>query len=271
MQDDDTYEVHAIKYAHHPRTVRENFIGGDLHDTSPMPLDYFVWLIRGRARSFLLDTGYGPEVAARRNRPILRSPADGLAMLGVDAASIQDVIVSHMHYDHAGNHAMFPAARYHIQDREMAFCTGRCMCHPQLRSTFEATDVTAMVTRVFEGRACFHDGSADLVPGVSVHHVGGHSLGLQVMRVRTRRGFVVLASDATHFYAHMEQGRVFPITADVPGVLEGYATLRRLATSEDHIIPGHDPLVMARYPASAPGLEGIAARLDADPLPRGAT
>jgi len=266
MQDDDTYEVHAIKYAHHSRTVRENFIGGDLHDTSPMPLDYFVWLIRGRTRSFLLDTGYGPEVALRRNRPILRSPAEGLAMLGVDAASIKDVIVSHMHYDHAGNHAMFPGARYHIQDREMAFCTGRCMCHDTMRAPFEAADVTAMVQRVFEGRACFHDGAAEIAPGVSLHHIGGHSLGLQVVRVRTRRGFVVLASDATHFYAHVEQKRVFPIVADVPAVLAGYETLNRLASSPAHIIPGHDPLVLARYPASAPGLEGIAARLDAEPL-----
>lgn len=266
-QDDGIYEVHAIKYAHHARTAAENFLGGDPHDTAPMPLDYFVWLIRGRQRSFLLDTGFGPDVARRRDRPILRSPAEGLAMLGVDAAAIGDVIVSHMHYDHAGNHAMFAGARYHIQDREMAFCTGRCMCHEQIRRTFEAADVTAMVTRVFEGRACFHDGEAELAPGVSVHHVGGHSLGLQVVRVRTRRGFVVLASDATHFYAHVEQQRVFPIVADVPGVLEGYATLRRLASSADHIIPGHDPLVLARYPASGPGLEGIAARLDADPLP----
>ena len=104
------------------------------------------------------------------------------------------------------------------------------------------------------------------VLGTERAHVGGHSLGLQVVRVRTRRGFVVLASDATHFYAHIEQKRVFPIVADVPAVLAGYETLNRLASSPAHVIPGHDPLVLARYPASAPGLEGIAARLDAEPL-----
>jgi glyoxylase-like metal-dependent hydrolase (beta-lactamase superfamily II) len=267
MTQDDIYEVHAIKYAHNPRSAGENFLGGDPHDTAPMPLDYFVWLIRGEGRTFVLDTGFDAEVARRRGRQLTRSPAEGLAMLGVKAASVQDVILSHMHYDHAGNHTMFPAARYHIQDREMAFCTGRCMCHDVMRKPFEAADVTAMVGRVFEGRASFHDGSAEIAPGISLHHVGGHSLGLQVMRVRTRRGFVVLASDATHFYAHVEQQRVFPIVADVPAVLEGYATLRRLASSPAHIIPGHDPLVLARYPASAPGLEGIAARLDVDPLP----
>jgi glyoxylase-like metal-dependent hydrolase (beta-lactamase superfamily II) len=263
---DDTYEIHAIKYAFHARKAGENFLGGDPHDDAPMPLDYFVWAIIGRTRSFVLDTGFSAEVARRRGRQLLRSPAEGLAMVGMDAGRVSDVILSHMHYDHAGNHAMFPAARYHIQDREMAYCTGRCMCHGVLRQPFEATDVTAMVGRVFEGRARFHDGSAEIAPGISLHHVGGHSLGLQVVRVRTRRGWVVLASDATHFYAHIEQRRVFPIVADVAQVLEGYDTLHRLASSPDHIIPGHDPLVLRRYPASAPALEGIAARLDADPV-----
>ena len=266
QRDDGIYDVHAIKYAHSPRTAGANFLGGDPHDMSPMPLDYFVWLIRGRTRSFVLDTGFDRDVAAKRGRQVIRNPAEGLGMLGVDAAGVRDVVLSHMHYDHAGNHAMFPAARYHIQDREMAFCTGRCMCHDTMRAPFEASDVTAMVQRVFEGRASFHDGAAEIAPGVSLHHVGGHSLGLQVVRVRTRRGFLVLASDATHFYAHIEQKRVFPIVADVPAVLAGYETLNRLATSPAHIIPGHDPLVLARYPASAPGLEGIAARLDAEPL-----
>ena len=73
---------------------------------------------------------------------------------------------------------------------------------------------------------------------------------------------VVLASDATHLYSHVNVGRVFPITYSVAVTLEGYATLKRLADSADHIIPGHDPLVLERYPAAGPGLQGIVARLD---------
>jgi hypothetical protein len=86
------------------------------------------------------------------------------------------------------------------------------------------------------------------------------------VRVRTRRGWVVLASDASHFYAHMEQDRLFPIVYNVGDMLEGFRTLRQLATSPSHIIPGHDPLVMERYPAAAPGLEDWVVRLDADPV-----
>jgi glyoxylase-like metal-dependent hydrolase (beta-lactamase superfamily II) len=147
----------------------------------------------------------------------------------------------------------------------MEYCTGRCMCHEYLRKPFEVDDVIAMVRRTFEGRALFHRGSSELAPGVTLHHVGGHSSGLQIVRVRTMRGFVVLASDASHFYANFEQGRPFPVVASVVDMLEGYRKLYDLASSPLHIIPGHDPLVLDRYPAAAPGLEGIVVRLDAAP------
>ena len=75
---------------------------------------------------------------------------------------------------------------------------------------------------------------------------------------------MVLASDASHFYANMEQVRPFPIVWSVADMVEGYAKLRSLAESPAHIIPGHDPLVMQRYPA-VPGLDGIAVRLDVEP------
>ncbi len=104
----------------------------------------------------------------------------------------------------------------------MNYATGRCMCHNGLRLPFESDDVTAMVRRVFQGRVKFHDGSDELAPGLSVHLIGGHSKGLQAVRVKTRRGWVVLASDVAHFYAHLEQRRVFPITHNLEAVLEGY-------------------------------------------------
>jgi glyoxylase-like metal-dependent hydrolase (beta-lactamase superfamily II) len=111
----------------------------------------------------------------------------------------------------------------------------------------------------------FHDGISDITSGVTVHHIGGHSKGLQSVQVKTRRGYVVLAADATHLYTHIDSGRVFPITYNVEEVVEGYETLKRLATSPRHVVPGHDPLVLQRYPAAKPGLEGWVARLDADP------
>jgi glyoxylase-like metal-dependent hydrolase (beta-lactamase superfamily II) len=255
------YEVYAIKYAHHARRAAENFIGGDPHD-APMPLDYFVWLIRGAGREIVVDTGFSAATAARRQRNHLRCPTEGLRLLGCDAKAVKDVVITHLHYDHVGNFDLFPAATYHLQDLEMNYATGRHMSQPVFSGAFDVEDVVGMVRSNYAGRVKFHDGDATLAEGVSVHLIGGHTMGLQVVRVATRRGWVVLASDASHFYANMEQVRPFPIVYNVAHMVEGYARLRALADSLGHIIPGHDPMVLERYAPPNSALQGIVARLD---------
>src|SRR5690606_6573392 len=131
---------------------------------------------------------------------------------------------------------------------------------------FEADDVARMVKRVFAGRVQFHDGAAELAPGISLHRLGGHTKGLQCVRVATRRGYVVLASDASHFYAHMETGRAFPVLYNLAELLAGYDSWYRLASSTAHVIPGHDPLVLERYPAASDAMRGWVARVDLDPV-----
>jgi glyoxylase-like metal-dependent hydrolase (beta-lactamase superfamily II) len=169
-----------------------------------------------------------------------------------------------LHYDHAGNIPLFERARFHIQDAEMEFVTGRAMCHGALRHSFEAEHVSQMVHRIFDERVQFHDGMSELAPGVTLHKVGGHTKGLQVTRVKTRRGYVVLASDAAHLYANMDRKHPFPIVVDVDDYLEAFTTIRNLASSEAHVVPGHDPLVLERYPLARAGLSGVV-RLDAEP------
>ena len=261
---ESNWEVHAIKYARLSRRSPDNFIGGDAHDTE-MPLFYYVWTLSNGERTILVDTGFNEAMAKKRGRQIIKPVAEGVRALGIDPDKVEDVIVTHMHYDHAGNLPLFPRARYHLQDREMEFATGRCMCHDMMRHGYEADDVTHLVRCVFDQRVEFHDGSSELAPGVELHHIGGHTKGLQSVRVRTRRGWVVLASDASHFYAHMEQDRAFPIVYNVGDMLEGFKTLRRLATSPQHIVPGHDPLVMDRYPAANEKTKDWIVRLDVDP------
>jgi len=263
----DTYEVFAVRYGTMPQRIRgENLIGADDH-AAPMPIDYYVWAIVNAARTVVVDTGFDPAEGERRGRTLLRLPREGLALLGIDAARVQDVVVTHLHYDHAGTLDDFPAARFHVNDRELAFATGRHMLHRAFRRSFAVEHVCTLVQRVFEGRVAFHAGSEEIAPGISVHHIGGHTPGMQSVRVRTRRGWVVLASDACHFYENMERGLPFTTVYDVGAMLQGWATLRRLADSPAHIVPGHDPLVMARYPAPQPALEGAVVRLDAEPAP----
>ena len=191
--------------------------------------------------------------------------AEGLQAAGVRPDEVTDVVITHLHYDHAGNYDLFPGARYHLQECEMHFATGRCMCDAGLRVAFEADDVAAMVHKVFADRVSFHDGDGTIAPGITVHRIGGHSKGLQSVRVTTERGPVVLASDASHLYSHLAERRVFPIVYDAQAVVAGYDKLKALAASEQHIVPGHDPDVLKRYPALRTDLEGWVARLDVMP------
>ncbi len=91
------YEVYAIHYAHNPNARRSNnFIGGDPHD-GPMPLDYFVWAIKGSAGTFVFDTGFDAQIGEKRNRQFIRSQSVGLHAIGVEPDEVSDVILSHMH------------------------------------------------------------------------------------------------------------------------------------------------------------------------------
>jgi glyoxylase-like metal-dependent hydrolase (beta-lactamase superfamily II) len=259
----ETYEILAIKYGEFSARRRaDSFIMADDHD-APHPIAYFVWLVRNANRSILVDCGFEEKEAAKRGRRISHPPAGALEMLGVPASRIDQLVVSHLHYDHAGTLADFPGARIHIQAAEMAYATGPCMCHAHLRHPFTGDHVCEMVRSVYSGRVVFHDGDGEVAPGITVHKIGGHSRGLQCVRVMTASGPVVLASDSSHFYENFEMGKVFPITVDIENVLKGYDRLRALAASPRHIVPGHDPLVLQRYPALNSQTKGIAHRLDA--------
>lgn len=258
------YEVFALKYATRGGARPDHFIGGDPHDR-PMPMDYFLWVVRDQERLFLVDTGFNADMAAKRNRTLLRRPSEALSLLGITTDSVRDIVITHLHNDHAGTFEEYPNARFHLQDDEMAFATGRYMCCDRFSRPYEVDHVVGFVRLVYQDRVEFHRGDAEIGPGISVHRIGGHTAGLQCVRVHTARGWVVLASDASHYYEHFEQERCFPLVYHVGEMLEGFRRLRELADSPAHVVPGHDPLVMERYSAAEPQLEGIAVRLDWPP------
>ena len=259
------WEVYALRYAVHARAASENFLRPpDPHD-APMPMDYFVWVLRAGDETIVVDSGFTPESWARRGRTLVRPVETALRQLGVAPDAVTDVVVTHLHYDHAGNLDLFPQARFHLQDAEMSFATGRHMCAACIRQPFDVEDVVRMVRAVYAERVVFHEGDAVIAEGVSLHKVGGHSAGLQMVRVETGRGPVVLASDAAHFRANIERQNPFPIYFDLGALAEGWRLARRLAGADDRVIPGHDPLVRTSYPA-VDGSNGETVALHMAPL-----
>ena len=263
---DNIYEVFALRYATFGgRQHRESVLRADPHLDGPMPIDFFIWVARNALRTVVIDTGFDTAEGKRRGREVTREPRDCLAMMDIDPASVRDVVITHLHFDHAGTIDHFPNATFHLQEAEMAYATGRYMCHSQITGAYSPEIVCDMVRAVFRGRVMFHDGDAEVAPNITVHRVGGHTAGLQVVRVLTRRGWLVLASDASHFYENIETANPFPIIHNLGDMYEGYRKLRALSGGSNLIVPGHDPLVMKRYPALNPGLENAIVRLDVEP------
>ncbi len=254
------FEVYAIRYATRGARSGEHFYGHDPHD-APMPMDYFVWAAVSEEHTVVIDAGFNAAVAARRGREHLWCPTEGLRKLGIDSDEVPLVILTHLHYDHVGNLEKFPAATFVVQEEEMSFWTGRYAGRPHFREIVEPEDVLHLVRENFAGRLRFVSGREEVVPGIEVHRTGGHSPGLQIVRVNTVRGNVVLASDATHFYANIEEDRPFNIVADLARMYGAFDLVRSLADSPAHVVPGHDPLVMERYPAARDSLEGVAVRV----------
>ena len=265
MTSPDCYALYAVRYAHNPhRRQSHNFIFNDPHD-GPMPMDYFIWVAVGDKRTVVVDMGFTEETAEKRNHDFFRCPSDGLRLVGVDPGTVDDVIITHMHWDHVGNFDKFPNAQFHIQDAEQRYITSRDTHWKGFKGGVMVDDVCTLIRNVYRERVTFHDGSGTLAPGISVHHVGGHTKGHQIARIFTKRGWVVVASDAAHYYANMENRSPFPAVYNVGDNILSFDKAVELAESPDHVVPGHDPLVMGRYPAVSNDLDGIAVHLDVAP------
>lgn len=258
------WEVFAIKYADRAgtRSRGDSFIFDEAPDELHS-IDYFMWLLRSGNRVILVDSGYDAGEGLKRERPIRIDPGEALKPFGLAPEDIDELIVTHLHYDHAGGLHLFPNAKLHMQASEMAYATGPCMCHDTLKMPFTANHVCEAIKRLYSGKVTFHEGDGQIADGVTVHCIGGHSRGLQCARVRTSAGWLVLASDATHFYENIWSRKPFPIVVDIEDMLRGFETLEQLSSAPGLVIPGHDPLVFDYFPSE---LEPTILRLDRGPI-----
>ena len=250
-----TWEAYAMRYATVQRKRQENFISYDPHDEATH-MDYFVWFLKSDKETILVDTGFNAEAARTRHRTFLRCPIESLKTAGINLEDIHDTVITHAHYDHAGNTRLLPKTQFHLQEREMNYATGKQMRHAFCRHAYDAADVCDLVYANFENRVAFQDGDFELRSGITVHWVGGHTQGLQIVRVHTQRGWIVLASDATHYLENIRKRSPFPIVVNTVDMLNGYDLIDKLADSPSHVIAGHDPLTRELYqPIDSKGLE----------------
>lgn len=256
-----TWEVLAVRYATDPsRRAASNFLGGVDRD-APMPIAYHAFILRGPPGVVVVDTGADAARCERMGKQPGRGIAEAFDALDVLPADVRHVVQTHLHWDHAGGTALLPNACFHLQAREIAYCTGPAMRHAALRAGYDALDIAAVVALLHAGRVRLHDGAVQLYPGLRLSHVGGHTDGLQVLDVDTRRGRICLAGDAVAFRDNLDQRKPFPALFHVGDALDAFDTVLVLADTPALVIPGHDPWVVDAHPPAGPGLNGWIARL----------
>src|SRR5216117_779391 len=190
------YEVYALKYGERDTTACQFFYREASHES--ITLHYYVWLILGGPHPILVDTGFLDDDARERGIRGYVSPAAMVERAGVKPADVPVALITHLHYDHWAGHSLFPGAEYWIQQDEVAFWTGPYGHAPAFRQSANVGALARLVTLTYANRVRIIDGDRQVLPGIGVHRVGGHTAGLQIVTAQARRGTVALTSHASH-------------------------------------------------------------------------
>lgn len=243
------YEVFAVRYASIPDFPVNALIAG-ADPARKFSIAMTVWLVRGNGRNILVDSGfYRPQFFKNWKVEEFLKPSDAVAQLGVKPEEITDVIITHMHWDHADGMDLFPKARIWLQKDEYSYYTGEAWQQPRTHGGIEPDDVLAAVKLNLAGWLSLVNGDAqEILPGITCYTGGKHTFQSQYVGVNTRAGTVVLASDNMYLYENLEKHAPIAQTLDPASNLRAQDRMKQLAASPRLIIPGHDPAVFARFP-----------------------
>jgi glyoxylase-like metal-dependent hydrolase (beta-lactamase superfamily II) len=257
--DPPAYEVYAVQYAKLVEYPVANLVEG-ADPKRKLDIAMTVWVLKGPGgRTALVDAGFyrSPHLRQRRVADYTR-PDKALERLGIKPADVTDVIVTHMHWDHADGVDLFPRAQVWIQKEEFNYYTRDVKRPAGKDPAGELTYESAMVKLNADGRVHLVDGDAkEILPGVTVYTGGRHTFASQYVGVNTKVGCVVIASDNMYLYENLDKHVPIAQTFDSKANLSAQDRMKRLAASERFIIPGHDPAVFVRFSNPADGVARI--------------
>jgi glyoxylase-like metal-dependent hydrolase (beta-lactamase superfamily II) len=247
------YEVFAIRYASMPETPVNSLVAG-ADPARKMSIAMIVWLIRGNGRVILVDSGfYRPQFFKELKIDGFLKPSDAVAQSGimpaVKAQDVTDVVITHMHWDHADGMDLFPNARIWLQKDEYTYYTGEAWQSPHTHGGIAKDDVLAAVKLNLAGRVSLVNGDTqEILPGITCYIGGKHTFQSQYVGVNTRAGTVILASDNMYLYENLEKHVPIAQTLDAASNLRAQDRMKQLAASPRLIVPGHDPAVFDKFP-----------------------
>lgn len=256
------HEVLAVRYGYSQTTRGDCFYRYASYGEpdGEIAMDFYFWVIRDGSKTYLVDTGASQAAIAKRpGRTRIRGARAALEALTIDPESVTDVILTHLHYDHTGHLCEFPDARLHLQQAEFEFWTGPHARQPPQLSLQEPGDIRHVARRLEQRQGSLVDGDAEVLPGVRMLRVGGHTPGQSIVVVENQQT-IILASDAVHYYGELDLDRPYGIFFDLGEMYAGYAKIRELESREHAVVvAGHDPLVTERFPTVLAEQDGLAA------------
>jgi glyoxylase-like metal-dependent hydrolase (beta-lactamase superfamily II) len=260
------YEVFAIRYASIPDfPVSALLTGAD--PTRKFNIAMTVWLIRGNGRNILVDTGfYRPQFFKQFKIEGFMKVSEAIAQPGImpvgqpalKPEDITDVVITHMHWDHADGMDLFPKAHIWLQKDEYIYYTGPAWQEKGNHGGIDSDDVLATVKLNLDGRMSLVNGDAqEILPGITCYIGGKHTFQSQFVGVNTKAGTVILASDNMYLYENLEKHVPIAQTFDAASNLRAQDRMKQLAASPRLIIPGHDPLVFEKFPKISAGNDRV--------------
>jgi glyoxylase-like metal-dependent hydrolase (beta-lactamase superfamily II) len=253
------YEVYAIRYGTIPDFSLGSLVAG-ADRTQRLDIPVMVWLLKGSdGRIVLVDSGFVRDnlVAQWKVKDFVR-PSDAVGRLGIKPEEVTDIVLTHMHWDHAGGTTLFPKARVWIQKAEYAYYTGDAWQSSRTHGGIEADDVLELVRLNVQGRLGLIDGDGQRpLPGIACYTGGRHTYASQYLVVNTKSGRTVVASDNVYLYENLDKHLPIAGALDFASNLAAQDRMRTQASDVKLIVPGHDPAVFTRFPTVAPGIVRI--------------
>jgi glyoxylase-like metal-dependent hydrolase (beta-lactamase superfamily II) len=252
------YSVEAVRYG----TLKDFAVSGlvaGADKSRKMDIAMVYWLVRGNGHNILVDAGfYRPQFFVHWKVADFQKPSDALLHAGLKPEEITDIIITHMHWDHADGFDLFPKARIWIQRDEYTYYTGEAWQHARTHGGIDPDDVQAIVKSNIEGNVSFVEGDAqEILPGITCYIGGKHTYQSQYVGVNAKDGTVVLASDNVYMYENLDKHVPIAASLDLKSNLAAQDRMRKIASKPEFIIPGHDPAMFERFPSVGTGVVKI--------------
>lgn len=259
VADADQWQVFALAYGE-SQGFRHSVAVRGAPKGERIPFAWYAWLLRKGEQTILVDTGFDDQEKVRSWRLTRHTtPRALLETIGIKPASVNDLVITHAHWDHVGDVGSYPKARIWMQKAEYEWAVGRVSEENPERSGVRLQDVNALKAANRERRLQRIEGDREIVPGVTLHLGGRHTKATQWVSVKTGgpEGTVVLATDIAYLYENVDTLTPGGSTGDPEGDIRQLEKMRKTATRPDRIIPGHDPRVAEGFKAVKPHIHRI--------------